>query len=105
MPLRIGHVLKELGFEQPGPTALCCDSQSAINMVNARVPAERSRHTDVQHFAMQDWKESGDVIMSFMPGITDPMGPVGPVGSTGISVGPVGSVDALVGLKRVPCLL
>ena len=35
-------VLKELGFEQSGPTALCCENQSAINMANARVPTERS---------------------------------------------------------------
>ena len=46
--------LKELGFEQPGPTTLYCDNQSAINMANARVPAERSSHIDIQHFAIQD---------------------------------------------------
>ena len=66
-------ILKELGFEQPGPTALYCDNQSAINMANARAPpAERSRHVDIQHFAMQDWKEAGDIIMSFIPGIVNP---------------------------------
>ena len=31
-------ILKELGFEQPGPTPLCCDNQSAVNMANAGVP-------------------------------------------------------------------
>ena len=41
-------------------------------MANARVPAERSCHIDVQHFATQDWKEAGDIIMSFIPGITNP---------------------------------
>ena len=65
-------ILKELGFEQPGPTTLYCDNQSAINMVNARVPAERSRHVDVQHFAIQDWKEAGDITLSFIPGIINP---------------------------------
>ena len=40
--------------------------------VNACVPAERSRHVDVQHFAIQDWKEAGDVIASFVPGIVNP---------------------------------
>ena len=65
-------ILKELGFEQSGPTTLYCDNQSAINMVNARVPTERSRHIDIQHFAMQDWKEAGDIIMSFIPGIINP---------------------------------
>ena len=65
-------MLKELGFEQPGPTTLYCDNQSAINMVNARVPTERSRHADVQHFAIQDWKEAGNITMSFIPGIVNP---------------------------------
>ena len=41
-------------------------------MANARVPAERSRHVDTQHFAIQDWKEAGDIIMSFIPGIINP---------------------------------
>ena len=65
-------ILKELGFEQTGPTTLHCDNQSAINMANARVPTERSRHIDMQHFAIQDWKEAGDIIMSFIPGIINP---------------------------------
>ena len=41
-------------------------------MVNARVPAERSRHIDIQHFAIQDWKEAGDIALSFIPGIINP---------------------------------
>ena len=65
-------ILKELGFEQLGPTTLHCGNQSAINMANARVPTERSRHIDVQHFAAQGWKEAGDIIMSFIPGIINP---------------------------------
>ena len=51
---------------------LCFDNQSAINMANGRVPTERSRHVDIQHFAIQDWKEAGDIIMSFVPGIVNP---------------------------------
>ena len=35
-------------------TVMCCNNQSAINMVNARVPTERSRHIDIQHFAIRD---------------------------------------------------
>ena len=27
---------------------------------------------NMQHFAIQDWKEAGDIIMSFIPGIVDP---------------------------------
>ena len=65
-------ILSELGFKQAKPTTLFCDNQSAINMVNARVPTERSRHIDIQHFAIQDWKDAGDVVMRFIPGILNP---------------------------------
>ena len=50
-------VLKELGFPQHGPTPIYEDNMSAIKMINARVPTERSRHIDIQHFAIQDWKQ------------------------------------------------
>jgi len=61
--------MKQLGFAPTKPTTLHCDNQSAINMINARVPTERSRHIDIQHFAIQDWKDAGDVVMKFIPGI------------------------------------
>jgi len=51
---------------------MCCDNQSAINVINARVPTERSRHIDVQHLAAQDWKESGAIAMEFISGIINP---------------------------------
>ena len=40
--------------------------------MRTNAPAERSRHIDIQHFAIQDWKEAGDIIMSFIPGIINP---------------------------------
>ena len=33
---------------------------------------ERSRHIDIQHFAIQDWAEAGDIIMRHIPGIINP---------------------------------
>jgi hypothetical protein len=65
-------ILTELGFPPDGPTPIYEDNQSAINMVNARVPTERSRHIDIQHFAIQDWKDAGDIIMAYIPGILNP---------------------------------
>ena len=62
-------ILTELRFPQGLPTPLYCDNKSAINMINAKVPTERSRHIDIQHFAIQDWKESGDLIMKHISGI------------------------------------
>jgi len=65
-------IMSDLGFPPKGPTIMYCDNQSAINMINARVPTERSRHIDIQHFAIQDWKDSGAIVMEFIPGIINP---------------------------------
>jgi len=65
-------IMQQLGFPPSEPTALCCDNQSAINMTNARVPTERSHHIDIQHFAIQDWKDSEDIVMKFIPGVINP---------------------------------
>ena len=45
---------------------------SAIKMINARVPTERSRHIDIQHFAIQDWKDAKDIVMHHIPGVLNP---------------------------------
>jgi len=62
-------IIADLGHPPTGPTVMHCDNQSAINVINARVPTERSRHIDIQHFAMQDWKESGAIVMEFISGV------------------------------------
>ena len=65
-------ILGELGFPQEAPTQLYCDNQSAILMINAKVPTERSRHIDISFFAIQDWKEAGDIGMVHIPGVINP---------------------------------
>jgi len=65
-------ILRELGFPLEEPTPLYEDNMSAIQMINARVPTERSRHIDIQHFAIQDWKDAGDIVMRHIPGILNP---------------------------------
>jgi len=62
-------IMTDLGFPPKGPTVMYCDNQSAINMINARVPTERSRRIDIQHFAFQDWKDSCAIVMEFIPGV------------------------------------
>ncbi len=62
-------ILHELGFPQLSPTPIYEDNISAINMVNSRVPTERSRHIDIQYFAIQDWKDNGDIEMRHASGI------------------------------------
>jgi len=65
-------IMANLGFPPKSPTIMYCDNQSAINMINTRVPTERSRHIDIQHFATQDWKESGAIVMEFISGVINP---------------------------------
>jgi hypothetical protein len=65
-------ILRDLGFPQDEPTPIYEDNMSAIKMINARIPTERSRHIDIQHFAIQDWKEQGDIILIHIPGIINP---------------------------------
>ena len=62
-------VLLELGYLQDGPTLLYEGKMSAINMINNRVPTERSCHIDIQHFAIQDWAKAKDIVMGHTPGI------------------------------------
>ena len=64
--------MRELGFSPCDPTPIYDDNKSAILMINSRVPTERSRHIDIQHFAIQDWKEAGDIEMFHIPGIINP---------------------------------
>jgi len=65
-------IMTDLGFPPQGPTVMCCDNQSAINVINARVPTECSRHIDIQHIAIQDWKDSSAIVMEFIPGVINP---------------------------------
>ena len=69
-------ILQELGFPPDGPTKLHEDNASTIKIVNAtavaREPTERSRHIDIQIFAIRDWKDAGDIVVEHVPGIINP---------------------------------
>ena len=62
-------ILAELGYPQHDPTCLYEDNAAAILMINASRPTPRSRHIDIQHFAMQEWKAKGDIILEHIPGM------------------------------------
>jgi hypothetical protein len=62
-------VLSEFGFPQLRPTPLYEDNLAAIAMINNRRPTPRSRHIDIQHFAIQEWRLKGDIVMHHIPGI------------------------------------
>ena len=62
-------VLLEFGFPQDGPTPLYEDNMAAIAMINERKPTPRSRHIDIQHFAIQEWQQRGIIVMHHIPGV------------------------------------
>jgi hypothetical protein len=45
---------------------------SAIKMINARIPTEHSCHIDIQHFAIQDWKDANIIVLCHIPGVINP---------------------------------
>ena len=48
-------VLKQLGYEQKLPTLIHIDNMSALHIINNNVSStERTRHFDIQYFAIQD---------------------------------------------------
>jgi hypothetical protein len=65
-------VLEELGFVQKRATPLYEDNQAAIAMINENKPTTRSRHIDIQHFAIQEWRAWGIVEMYYIPGVVNP---------------------------------
>ena len=44
----------------------------AIAMINSKKPSERTRHVDIQHFAILEWCERGDIIIKHLPGVINP---------------------------------
>ena len=65
-------VLKELGYAQSTPTPLYEDNQAAIAMINERRPTPRSRHIDIQYYAIQEWRQQGEIQMIYIPTVINP---------------------------------
>ena len=62
-------VFQELGVLRPGPSRMFVDNQAALAMINESRPTPRARHIDTQHFAIQEWRLNGDIIMLFLAGL------------------------------------
>jgi hypothetical protein len=45
---------------------------SMLIPIHARRLTDRSRHIDIQAFAIQDWKDNGDILMHHIPGVINP---------------------------------
>ena len=63
------YVLTELEAIRPGATCLFVDNQAALAMINESRPTPRARHIDIQHFAIQEWRHAGDIVMKHCPGL------------------------------------
>ena len=63
------YILQDLAALPDGPSPLHIDNEAALNIVNEYRPTPRARHVDIQHFAIQEWRAAGDIIMRHLPGI------------------------------------
>jgi Ca2+/H+ antiporter len=59
-------VLNQLGFHQDHPTTRYEDNEAAIKMINESKPTPRSRHIDIQHFAIQEWRQEKSITMKYI---------------------------------------
>jgi hypothetical protein len=59
-------VLRELGFSQHGPTLIYEDNQKAIAMINQDRPTTRSRHINIQWYAINEWKACGQIKLRYI---------------------------------------
>jgi hypothetical protein len=59
----------ELGFKIEGPSLMCVDNLACIYIINDKKPTSRTRHIEVQLFAIQLWPENGEIIMRHIPGV------------------------------------
>jgi len=70
--LYLRSVLLELGYPQDGPTPLYEDNQAAIAMINEDKPTSRSRHIEIQHYAILGWRKNANIVMRCIPTTINP---------------------------------
>jgi len=62
-------VLNDLHLLPLKPTTIYEDIKVAIDMINDSKPMAHSQHINVQHFAIQEWQDCGEIEMCHIPGI------------------------------------
>ena len=70
--LHIRSILQQLNIPQDGPSTIYEDNMAAIAMANAGKPTIRTRHIDIQFFALQEWIQRGDIFLQHIPGAINP---------------------------------
>ena len=64
MTLYLRSVLTQLGLQPSDATPLYEDNAAAIAMANAQRPTRRTRHLDIRYFALMDWIERDELILT-----------------------------------------
>ena len=67
--LYVRSILADLDFPQLLPTPVYEDNAATILIVNASKPTPRTRHIDIQYFAVQDWKARGFLLLLAIAGV------------------------------------
>jgi ribosomal protein L30/L7E len=65
-------ILDDLGLPQESASVMYEDNKAVLDIVNKQIPSERTRHCDIQYFALQEWRARGIVKMAYIPGIINP---------------------------------
>jgi hypothetical protein len=65
-------ILDDLGLPQESASVMYEDNRAVLDIVNKQIPSERTRHCDIQYFALQEWRARGIVKMAYIPGIINP---------------------------------
>jgi hypothetical protein len=66
------YVLQELELTETEPTLLYNDNQAAMHMSNDNKPTPCSCHIDIQHSAIQEWRDEGILKVVHIPGVINP---------------------------------
>jgi len=82
LALYLRSILNELGITQDSATPLYEDNAAAIAMANTSRPTRRTRHMDIQHFALLYWVATDHLILMAISthdnpadGLTKSLGP------------------------------
>jgi len=62
-------VMNDLGLLFPKATVIYEDNKAEINMINKSKPTARSCHINIQHFAIQEWRNRGEIEINMYPGL------------------------------------
>ena len=82
LTLYLRSMLNDLGIAQEGATQVHEDNEAAIAMANVQCPTRRTRHIKIKHFALLDWVETDQIMLSHISthdnptdGLTKSLGP------------------------------